>query len=48
MEEDSEEYRWAMGKVNWIRDSEKHTDKLLTENEKEKLFNKKSNHMNRW
>lgn len=48
MEEDSEEYRWAMGKANWIRDSEKHPDKLLTENEKEKLFNKKSNHMNRW
>lgn len=48
MEEDSEEYRWAMGKANWIRHSEKHPDKLLTENEKEKLFNKKSNHMNRW
>ena len=48
MEEDSEEYRWAMGKANWIRDSEKHPDKLLTENEKEKLFNKKTNRTNFW
>lgn len=48
MEEDSEEYRWAMEKANWIRDSEKHPDKLLTENEKEKLFNKKTNRTNFW
>ncbi|MDW0113610.1 hypothetical protein QT711_10460 [Sporosarcina saromensis] len=48
MEEDSEEYRWAMEKANWIRDSEKHPDELLRENEKEKLFNKKTNRTNFW
>lgn len=48
IDEESEEYRWAMGKANWIRDSEKHPDKLLTENEKEKLFNKKTNRTNFW
>jgi len=48
IEEDSEKYRWAMEKANWIRDSEKHPDELLTENEKEKLFNKKVNNMNIW
>ncbi len=48
MEEDSEEYRWAMEKANWIRNSEKHPDRLLRENEKEKLFNKKTNRTNFW
>jgi hypothetical protein len=32
-----------MEKANWIRDSENHPDELLTEHEKEKLFNKKAN-----
>lgn len=48
MKEDSEEYRWAMEKANWIRDSENHPDELLTEHEKEKLFNKKANRTNFW
>ena len=48
MKEDSEEYRWAMEKANWIRNSEKHPDELLRENEKEKLFNKKTNRTNFW
>ena len=39
MEEDSEEYRWAMEKANWIRDSEKHPDELLMEKEKSELLN---------
>lgn len=34
MEEDSEEYRWAMEKANWIRDSEKHPDDLLNNADK--------------
>ena len=48
MKEDSEEYRWAMEKANWIRDSENHPDELLTEHEKEKLFNKKANRTKFW
>lgn len=48
IDEESEEYRWAMEKANWIRDSEKHPDELLTESEKEKLINKKVNRMNIW
>lgn len=36
----------AMRKVKWIRDSEKYPDELLTENEKEKLFTKKTIRMN--
>ncbi|WP_276645523.1 hypothetical protein [Globicatella sulfidifaciens] len=46
MNKDSEEYEWAMRKVKWIRDSEKYPDELLTENEKEKLFTKKTIRMN--
>lgn len=34
MNEDSEEYRWAMEKANWIRDSEKHPDDLLNNADK--------------
>lgn len=34
MEKDSEEYRWAMEKANWIRDSEKHPDDLLNNADK--------------
>lgn len=37
IDEESEEYRWAMEKANWIRDSEKYPDELLTENDKMKL-----------
>lgn len=48
IEEDSRKYRWAMEKADWIRDSEKYPDEFLTENEKEKLFNKKTNHINVW
>ncbi|MBO1001296.1 hypothetical protein IPU62_01185 [Pseudogracilibacillus auburnensis] len=48
LDEESEEYEWAMRKANWIRDSEKYPDELLTETEKEKLFNKKTNRMNLW
>lgn len=46
--EESDEYEWAMRKVKWIYNSEKYPDELLTENEKEKLFNKKANRMNHW
>lgn len=34
IEEDSDEYRWAMEKANWIRDSEKHPDDLLNNADK--------------
>ena len=34
MEEDSEEYRWAMEKANWIRNSEKYPDDLLNNADK--------------
>src|SRR5699024_3817316 len=46
IEEDSDQYRWAMKMANWIRDSEKYPDELLGENEKEKLFTKKTIRMN--
>lgn len=39
IDEESEEYRWAIEKANWIRDSEKHPDELLTEKEKSELLN---------
>lgn len=48
IDENSVEYEWAMRKTNWIRDSEKYPDELLTEKEKEKLFNKKTNRTNFW
>lgn len=34
MEEGSDDYRWAMEKVNWIRNSEKYPDELLKEKDK--------------
>ncbi|MGJ3417949.1 hypothetical protein AAZR19_17575 [Bacillus sp. Je.9.29.b] len=34
IEEDSDEYRWAKEKANWIRDSEKHPDDLLNNADK--------------
>ena len=37
IDEESEEYRWALEKANWIRDSEKYPDDFLTENDKMKL-----------
>lgn len=37
IDEESEGYRWAMEKANWICDSEKYPDELLTENDKMKL-----------
>ncbi|WP_227994999.1 hypothetical protein [Oceanobacillus sp. CFH 90083] len=46
LDEESEEYEWAMRKAKWIRNSGKYPDELLTENEKEKLFNKKTNRTN--
>lgn len=45
-DENSVEYEWAMRKAKWILNSEKYPDELLTENEKEALFNKKTNRKN--
>ena len=41
MEEDSEEYRWAMEKANWIRDLEKYPDDLLSNTDKAVILNYK-------
>lgn len=41
MEEDSEEYRWAMEKANWFRDSEKYPDDLLSNTDKAVILNYK-------
>lgn len=38
IDETSDEYNWAKNKANWIRDSEKYPDNLLTINDKEKLI----------
>jgi len=37
-DEDTEEYQWAMNKADWIKDSDKYPDKLLTTKDKEKLI----------
>ena len=38
LDETSNEYDWAMNKSNWIKDSDKHPDKILTTEDKEKLI----------
>lgn len=47
-DDETAEYIWAMEKADWIRDSEKFPDEFLTENEKEKLLNKKTSRTNFW
>lgn len=42
LDETTDEYEWAMDKANWIQDSSKHPDDLLTEKDKEELFNIKT------
>ncbi len=42
LDETTAEYEWAMDKANWIQDSSKHPDDLLTEKDKEELFNMKT------
>ncbi|MFD1850770.1 hypothetical protein [Oceanobacillus bengalensis] len=41
LDESTDEYQWAMNKANWIQDSSKHPDDLLTENEKRELLDRK-------
>lgn len=41
MDETSDEYNWAISKSNWIKDSEKYPDNLLTTYDKEKLIKSK-------
>ncbi|WP_340083770.1 hypothetical protein MHB50_11075 [Siminovitchia sp. FSL H7-0308] len=43
LDKSTDEYQWAMNKANWIQDSSKHPDELLTEKEKSELFNLKLN-----
>lgn len=42
LDETTDEYEWAMDKANWIQDSSKHPDNLLTEKDKEDLLNIKA------
>lgn len=42
LDETTDEYEWAMDKANWIQDSSKHPDNLLTEKDKEELLNIKT------
>lgn len=42
LDETTDEYEWAMDKANWIQDSSKHPDDLLTEKDKEELLNIKT------
>lgn len=39
--ENTDEYIWAMNKADWIKDSDKHQDELLTTKDKEKLIKPK-------
>lgn len=42
LDETTDEYEWALDKANWIQDSSKHPDDLLTEKDKEDLLNIKA------
>lgn len=42
LDETTDEYEWAMDKANWIQDSSKQPDDLLTEKDKEELLNIKA------
>lgn len=42
LDETTADYEWAMDEANWIQDSSKHPDDLLTEKDKEELFNIKT------
>ncbi|WP_060207224.1 hypothetical protein [Sporosarcina koreensis] len=42
LDETTVEYEWAMNKANWVQDSSKHPDDLLTEKDQERLFNIKT------
>ena len=39
MDESTNEYIWAMNKFNWIKDSDKYPDNILSNKDKEKLIN---------
>lgn len=41
LDETTDEYNWAMNISNWIKDSEKYPDSLLTTQDKEKLISSK-------
>lgn len=43
LDNSTDEYQWAMNKADWIQDSSKHPDELLTEKEKSELLNIKLN-----
>lgn len=38
LDENTDEYNWAIQKVNWIKDSNKYSDNILTTKDKEKLL----------
>ncbi|MFB5088338.1 hypothetical protein PGC35_14225 [Psychrobacillus sp. PGGUH221] len=42
LEETTEEYNWAMNKSNWIKDSDKYLDSILSIRDKERLIDLKS------
>lgn len=39
LDENSDEYNWAMNKSNWIKDSNTYTDSILSATDKERLIN---------
>lgn len=39
LDENSEEYNWAINKSNWIKDSDTYTDSLLSATDKDRLIN---------
>ena len=42
LDESTNEYSWALNKANWIRDSNKYPDDLLTAKDKDDLINIKT------
>lgn len=42
LDESTDEYNWAMDKANWIKDSDKYPDKILTKEDKKRLIHSRS------